>query len=406
MRVTHQGTHRGPNELVERLRPFTTTIFAAMSDLALATASLNLGQGFPDTDGPPELAQVAAEAIVAGRNQYPPSQGVPELRAAIAAHQRSWYGLTFSPEDEVMVTTGATEAIAATLLALCESGDEVVMFEPSYDSYAACAAMAGAGVRLVRLHPPGWSFDPAELAAAIGPRTRMILLNTPHNPTGKVFGPDELGLIAQLCRDHDILAVTDEVYEHLIFEGTHIPLATLPGMAERTASISSGGKTFSFTGWKVGWVTAPAPLLAAVRAVKQFLTYTSGAPFQLAIARGLSAEPERIKALGAELQAKRDLFCDGLVTLGLTVYRPAATYFATTDIAGFAPGLSAHDFCRALPERCGVVAIPSSVFYGSGRPAVAGSENAGRTLVRWAFCKRDEVLHEALRRLESWTPST
>ena len=402
MRVTHQGQ----NELVERLRPFTTTIFAAMSDLALATGSLNLGQGFPDTDGPPELAQIAADAIMAGRNQYPPSQGVPELRAAIAAHQKSWYGLTFSPEDEVMVTTGATEAIAATLLALCEPGDEVVMFEPSYDSYAACAAMAGAGVRLVRLHPPDWSFDPAELAAAIGPQTRMILLNTPHNPTGKVFGPDELALIAQLCCDHDILAVTDEVYEHLIFEGTHIPLATLPDMAERTVSISSGGKTFSFTGWKVGWVTAPAPLLAAVRAVKQFLTYTSGAPFQLAIASGLSAEPERINALGAELQAKRDFFCDGLVTLGLTVFRPAATYFATTDIAGFAPGLSAHDFCRALPERCGVVAIPSSVFYGAGQPAVAGSENAGRTLVRWAFCKRDEVLHEALRRLESWTPST
>ena len=400
MRVTHQGQ----NDLVERLRPFTTTIFAAMSDLALATGSLNLGQGFPDTDGPPELAQVAVEAIMAGRNQYPPSQGVPELRAAIAAHQRSWYGLTFSAEDEVMVTTGATEAIAATLLALCEPGDEVVMFEPSYDSYAACAAMAGAGVRLVRLHPPDWSFDPVELAAALGPRTRMILLNTPHNPTGKVFGPDELGLIAQLCCDHDILAVTDEVYEHLIFEGTHIPLATLPGMAERTVSISSGGKTFSFTGWKVGWVMAPAPLLAAVRAVKQFLTYTSGAPFQLAIARGLSGEPERINRLGAELQAKRDLFCDGLATLGLTVYRPAATYFATTDIAGFAPGLSAHDFCRALPERCGVVAIPSSVFYGAGQSAVAGSENAGRTLVRWAFCKRDEVLHEALRRLELWAP--
>ena len=217
-----------------------------------------------------------------------------------------------------MVTTGATEAIAATLLALCEPGDEVVMFEPSYDSYAACAAMAGAGVRLVRLHPPDWSFDPAELAAAIGPRTRMILLNTPHNPTGKVFGPDELAQIAELCRDHDILAVTDEVYEHLVFEGTHIPLATLPGMAERTVSISSGGKTFSFTGWKVGWVTAPAPLLAAVRAAKQFLTYTSGAPFQLAIARR-ARRPSRSgsTALGGRAAAKRDLFCDGLATLGL-----------------------------------------------------------------------------------------
>jgi N-succinyldiaminopimelate aminotransferase len=391
-------------ELVERLRPFTSTIFATMSELALATGSLNLGQGFPDTDGPPELAQVAAEAVLAGRNQYPPSQGIPELRAAIAAHQTSWYGLPVSAEDEVLVTTGATEAIAATMLALCETGDEVVMFEPSYDSYAACAAMAGAGVRLVRLHPPHWSYDPDELEAAVGPRTRMILLNTPHNPTGKVFTRSELEQIAELCRQRDILAVTDEVYEHLVFEGTHIPLATLPGMAERTVSISSGGKTFSFTGWKVGWITAPAPLLAAVRAVKQFLTYTSGAPFQLAIARGLSADPEQINQLGAALAAKRDLFCDGLATLGYTVYRPAATYFATTDIAGVAPGLSAEDFCRALPERCGVVAIPSSVFYGAGQSGGpgGGDDGAGRTLVRWAFCKRDEVLHDALARLGSW----
>jgi N-succinyldiaminopimelate aminotransferase len=385
-----------PSRLVERLRPFGTTIFAEMSDLATRTGSLNLGQGFPDTDGPADLAQVAVEAIEAGRNQYPPSQGIPELRAAIAAHQAAWYGLTYSPDDEVLVTTGATEAIAATLLALCEAGDEVVMFEPSYDSYAACAAMAGAGVRLVRLHPPDWSFDPEELAAAIGPRTRCLLLNTPHNPTGKVFGPEELATIAELCCARDILAVTDEVYEHLVFEGTHTPLAGLPGMGERTVSISSGGKTFSFTGWKVGWVTAAAPLVAAVRAVKQFVTYTSGAPFQLAIARGLGYEADRINQLGTELRAKRDLFCDGLATLGFTVYRPAATYFATTDIGGIAPGLSGYDFCRALPERCGVVAIPSSVFYGGDDP------DAGRTLVRWAFCKRDEVLEQALGRLESW----
>jgi N-succinyldiaminopimelate aminotransferase len=387
---------RATNVLAARLRAFTTTIFSEMSELALATGSLNLGQGFPDTDGPAELVQVAIAAIAAGRNQYPPSQGVPELRAAVAAHQASWYGLALSPEDEVLVTTGATEAIAAALLALCEPGDEVVMFEPSYDSYAACASMAGAVPRLVRLHAPDWAFDAGELAAAIGPRTRLLLLNSPHNPTGKVFDRDELAQIADLCCARDILAVTDEVYEHLVFEGGHVPLATLPGMAERTVSISSGGKTFSFTGWKVGWVSGPAPLVAAVRAAKQFLTYTSGAPFQLAIAHGLSLEPAVISGFGAALQAKRDLFCDGLRALGFTVHRPAATYFATTDIATVAPGLDAHDFCRALPQRCGVVAIPSSVFYDPGDPV------AGRTLVRWAFCKRTEVLEEALARLASW----
>jgi N-succinyldiaminopimelate aminotransferase len=388
---------RATNVLAQRLRAFTTTIFSEMSELAASTGSLNLGQGFPDTDGPAELRAVATAAIEGGRNQYPPSQGVPELRAAVAAHQASWYGLEFSPEDEVLVTTGATEAIAASLLALCEPGDEVVMFEPSYDSYAACASMAGAVPRLVRLHAPDWSFDAEELRAAIGPRTRLLLLNSPHNPTGKVFGPDELAQIAELCCARDILAVTDEVYEHLVFDGTHVPLATLPGMAERTLTISSGGKTFSFTGWKVGWVSGPAPLVAAVRAAKQFLTYTSGAPFQLAIAHGLAFEPEVINRLGAALRAKRDVFCDGLGKLGFTVYRPSATYFATTDIESVAPGLGAHEFCRALPQRCGVVAIPSSVFYDPGDPT------AGRTLVRWAFCKRDEVLEEALARLASWS---
>jgi N-succinyldiaminopimelate aminotransferase len=387
---------RATNVLASRLRAFTTTIFSEMSELALATGSLNLGQGFPDTDGPAELVQVATAAIAAGRNQYPPSQGIPELRAAVAAHQAAWYGLEVSPDDEVLVTTGATEAIAASLLALCEPGDEVVMFEPSYDSYAACASMAGAIPRLVRLHAPDWAFDPDELAAAIGPRTRLLLLNSPHNPTGKVFGPDELAQIAELCCAHDVLAVTDEVYEHLVFDGAHVPLATLPGMAERTLTISSGGKTFSFTGWKVGWVSGPAQLVAAVRAAKQFLTYTSGAPFQLAIAHGLAFEPTVINAFGAELRAKRDLLCDGLGKLGFTVHRPAATYFATTDVESVAPGQDAYDFCRALPQRCGVVAIPSSVFYDPGDPG------AGRTLVRWAFCKRAAVLEEALARLASW----
>ena len=397
-------SHAAPNVLAERLRPFTTTIFSEMSELALATGSLNLGQGFPDTDGPDELLADAIAAIREGHNQYPPSQGIPELRAAVAAHQSSWYGLEYSPDDEVLVTTGATEAIAATFLALCEPGDEVVMFEPSYDSYAACASMAGAIPRLVRLHPPDWSFDASELAAAVGSRTRFILLNSPHNPTGKLFSTAELAQIAELCCDRDILAVTDEVYEHLVFDGTHVPLATFPGMGGRTVTISSGGKTFSFTGWKVGWLSGAAPLVAAVRAAKQFLTYTSGAPFQLAIAHGLSAEPDVLRALGLALKAKRDLFCDGMAKLGFTVYRPAATYFATTDIAALAPGMHAEEFCRTLPQRCGVVAIPSSVFYaGAGAGAGAGAV-AGESLVRWAFCKRDDVLEEALSRLASWGP--
>jgi N-succinyldiaminopimelate aminotransferase len=303
-----------------------------------------------------------------------------------------------SPDTEVLVTVGATEAIAATMLALCEPGDEVVMFEPTYDSYAATAAMAGAVPRLVRLHPPDWHFDPDELAAAVGPRTKVVLLNSPHNPTGKVFSPDELAQVAALCTAQDLLAVTDEVYEHLVFNGSHVPLATLPGMGERTLTISSGGKTFSFTGWKVGWVSGPAPLVAAVRAAKQFLTYTSPAPFQLAIARGLAFPPDAMGRLATELQARRDQLCDGLGALGYEVFRPAATYFATTDIAPVAPGLSAQEFCLDLPGQCGVVAIPSSVFYDPADP------DAGRTLVRWAFCKRAAVLQEALARLASWGP--
>ncbi len=382
--------------MARRLQPFTTTIFATMSELAAATGSVNLGQGFPDTDGPEELREVAVAAIRAGRNQYPPGNGVAELRRAVAAHQRAWYGLTPDPETEVLVTVGATEAIAATLLALCEPGDEVVLFEPTYDSYSAAVALAGAVPRPVRLHAPDWRFDPDELIAAVGPRTRLVLLNSPHNPTGKVFTAEELGQVAALCCAHDLLAVTDEVYEHLVFDGAHIPLATLPGMGGRTLTISSGGKTFSFTGWKVGWVSGAAPLVAAVRAAKQFLTYTSPAPFQLAVARGLGFAPDAMGRLALELRAGRDLLCDGLESLGYEVFRPAATYFATTDIAPVAPGISAEEYCLALPGRCGVVAIPSSVFYDPADPG------AGRTLVRWAFCKRPDVLQDALARLASW----
>jgi N-succinyldiaminopimelate aminotransferase len=374
-----------------RLQGYTTTIFAEMSALAVATGSINLGQGFPDTDGPAEIAEAAVAAIRAGHNQYPPGRGVPELLAAVAAHQHHWYGLTFDPDTEVLITAGATEGIAASILALCEVGDEVVMFEPYYDSYAAVTAMAGATRVVVPLRSPDWAFDPDELRAAITPRTRLLLLNAPHNPTGKVFSRAELSEIARICLEHDLLVVTDEVYEHLVFEGDHIPLATLPGMGERTISISSAGKTFSFTGWKVGWVCAPAPLIDAVRTAKQFLTYVNGGPFQHAVAAGLGRGDDLFRQFAADLAARRDLLCEGLSEIGLEVFVPAATYFVTTDISAVDPR-SGADFCRSLPERCGVVAIPGAVFYDDRQRA--------HSLVRWTFCKRAEVLSEALGRLK------
>jgi N-succinyldiaminopimelate aminotransferase len=377
--------------LVERLRPFGTTIFAEMSALAVATGSINLGQGFPDTDGPALVKQAAIDAINGGLNQYPPGIGIPKLRHAIHAHQQRFYGLVFDADTEILVTTGATEAIAAALLALCEPGDEVVTFEPYYDSYAACIALAGASRRVVTLRPPDYAFDPDELRAAITRRTRCILLNSPHNPTGKVFTRAELQLIADLACEHDLLVITDEVYEHLVYEGEHVPIATLPGMRERTLTISSGGKTFSFTGWKVGWICAAPELVTAVKTAKQFLTYVSGGPFQHAIAVGLGLPDEYFAAFTADMRDKRDRLCAGLEDAGFEVFRPQGTYFVTTDIRslGEADGLA---FCRALPERCGVVAVPNVVFYDD----VA----AGAPLVRWACCKRPEVLDEACTRLK------
>jgi N-succinyldiaminopimelate aminotransferase len=380
-----------PRYLATRLQGFGTTIFAEMSALAERTGAINLGQGFPDTDGPDVIKQVAIDAILAGRNQYPPGAGIPELRTAVAVHQKRFYGLEYDADTEILVTTGATEAIAAALLALCEPGDEVVMFEPYYDSYAACTAMAGAARRVVTLRPPDYAFDPAELAAAIGPRTRMLLLNSPHNPTGRVLAPGELAHIAALCVEHDLIAVTDEVYEHLVFDGTHQPLAAFPGMRDRTVTISSGGKTFSFTGWKVGWVCASPPLVTAVRTAKQFLTYVSGAPFQLAIALGLGLDDDFFLAFTADLRAKRDLLVAGLEAAGFDVYPPEGTYFVTADVRplGETDGMA---FCRELPERCGVVAVPNVVFYDD--------EDAGRSLIRFTFCKRFDVLGEAVSRLE------
>ena len=379
-----------------RLADFGTTIFAEMSALAVSTGAINLGQGFPDTDGPAAVAQAAIDAIRAGHNQYPPGLGIPELRDAIATHQAHWYGLTFDPDTEVLVTAGATEAIAATLLALCEPGDEVVTFEPYYDSYAACIAMAGAERRVVTLRTPEYAFDPAELRDAITPRTRLLLLNSPHNPTGKVFSRTELEAIATVCTDHDLLAVTDEVYEHLTYDGVeHIPLATLPGMRDRTITISSAGKTFSFTGWKIGWVCAAPELLAAVRTAKQFLTYVNGAPFQHAIVTALGLPDSYYVDNASDLAARRDLLTDGLGAAGFTVFPAAGTYFVTVDAAPFGAtdGLT---FCRQLPARCGVVAVPNSVFYDDA--------DAGRTLVRFTFCKRPEVLAEAVDRLRALRP--
>ncbi len=382
-------TDRAPY-LTSRLQGFGTTIFAEMSALALRTGAINLGQGFPDTDGPVEVADAAIAAIRAGHNQYPPGIGIPELREAIVEHQRHWYGIELDADTEVLVTAGATEAIAASLLALCEPGDEVVTFEPYYDSYAACTAMAGAQRKVVTLETPDYHFDPDALRAAITPRTRLLLLNSPHNPTGKVFSPAELETVAALCIEHDLLAVTDEVYEHLVFDGEHVPLATFPGMRDRTVTISSAGKTFSFTGWKIGWVCASAPLVSAVKTAKQFLTYVNGAPFQHAIATALALPDDRIRALGTDLGRRRDQLCAGLAAAGFTVFRPSGTYFVTTDIRalGEEDGLA---FCRALPERCGVVAVPNVVFYDD--------EEAGRSLVRFTFCKRPEVLAQAVERL-------
>ena len=378
--------------LSTRLQPFGVTIFSEMSMLAERTGAINLGQGFPDQDGPQSMIDAAVKAIRDGRNQYPPGPGILELRQAISAHQRHFYGLRYDPETEVLVTAGATEAITAAMLALCEPDDEVVTFEPYYDSYAPAIAMAGARRRVVPLRPPLWDFDVEQLAAAITPRTRLVLLNSPHNPTGKVFSDSELAAIARLCVEADVLAVTDEVYEHLVFEGRHLPLASLPGMRERTLSVSSAGKTFSFTGWKIGWACGTPALVAAVRTAKQFMTYVNGAPFQPAVAVGLGLPDEFFVSAAADLAGRRHSLCQGLEAAGFEVFRPAATYFAMTDIRRFGTE-DGVEFCRRLPERCGVVAVPASVLYDD--------REAGRSFVRFAFCKRPEVIDDAVSRLRA-----
>ncbi|OFE16648.1 aminotransferase [Humibacillus sp. DSM 29435] len=377
--------------LITRMQPFGTTIFAEMSALAGRTGAINLGQGFPDTDGPQEMLDAAKAAIDGGRNQYPPGAGVPELLEAIAAHQERFYGIRLDPASQVLVTCGATEAIASVVLALCEPGDQVVTFEPYYDSYAATIALAGATRRTSVLRFPDFAVDEASLRAAFSARTRLVLLNTPHNPTGKVFTRDELELVASLAREHDAWVVTDEVYEHLLFDGArHIPVATLPDMAGRTITISSAGKTFSATGWKVGWLTGPQEAVAAARTVKQFLTFVASGPFQPAAAVALGLDDAFYEGLQSSMQRKRDLLCTALQGLGLQVSRPQGTYFVVADAAplGAVDGL---EFARRLPEIAGVVGVPVSVFHDDA--------DAARTLIRFAFCKKDEVLQEASRRL-------
>ncbi len=384
--------HSGDPFIKDSMREFGETIFAEMSALAVKTGAINLGQGFPDTDGPREIAELAIAAIRDGHNQYPPGLGIKKLRDAISHHQMRFYGLEFDSETEVLVTAGATEAIAASLLAICEQGDEIITFEPYYDSYAASIALAGGVRRVITLNTPDYSFSIDDLEKLITAKTKAILLNSPHNPTGKVFTHNELSQIANLCIEHDLVAICDEVYEHLVFEGQHIPLIQYPGMRDRTIQISSAGKTFSFTGWKIGWVCAQPALLDTVRTAKQFLTYVNGAPFQHAIAEALNLPDHYFDNFLEDMRVKRDCLSQGLEKAGLTTFTPQGTYFVTADIKnlGYEDG---KQFCLDLPVQCGVVAVPNVVFYDN--------KDLGSTLIRFAFCKRLDVLEEAVERLQT-----
>ena len=374
-----------------RLEGIQPTIFSTMSQLALRTGAVNFGQGFPDASGPEVLWAAAEEAMRSGQNQYAPGTGVPVLREAIAQHQKRHYDLDLDPETQVCVTTGCTEGIASAILGLVDPGDEVVTLDPAYDSYDAMIRMAGGVRRGVPLTAPDYRLDGDALAAAVNRRTRLILLNTPHNPTGRVLDRDELEVVARVATEHDLVVVTDEVYEHLVYDQhRHVPLATLPGMWDRTLTLSSAGKSYSVTGWKVGWATGPEPLVGSLLAAKQWLSFSSAAPLQPAVARALEEEPAFPTRLAAELQAGRDLLVEGLRAIGLEPHVPEATYFTLTDVShlGWADGL---EFCLALPERAGVVAIPTQGFYED--------PDVGRHIVRWAFCKDRPVIDEGLRRL-------
>ncbi len=392
--------HTRTPHLTARLQGFGTTVFSEMSALAARHDAVNLGQGFPDFDPPQALAEAARQAISDGHNQYAPGNGVPALRRAVADHATMHQGVTYDPETEVTIATGATEGVVATLQALLDVGDEVVVFAPVYDVYPAAVAMAGGSLRTVPLRqdPDGvWGFDDEDLAAAVGPRTRVILLNTPHNPTGKVFSVEELRRIATVAIAADVVVVTDEVYEHLVFDGLpHTTMAAVDGMRDRTVRVSSAGKTFSVTGWKVGWVCAAPPLTQAVRAAKQWITFTSGTPLQHALAPALTWGEAFTTPLAAQYQAARDLLCDGLSELGLDVTRPQGSYFVTVDVRdlGFDDDVA---FCRTLPQQVGVAAIPLSGFFTDPRD--------GRGLVRFAFCKSQAMIAEGIARLATGLPT-
>jgi N-succinyldiaminopimelate aminotransferase len=388
-----EGGRPSGSRAARRLGGVGSTIFAEMSALAVRTGSVNLGQGFPDVSGPDTVVEAAYDAMRAGRNQYPPGHGAPELVEAIIRHQQRHYGLALT-SDQVVVTTGATEAIAGALLGLVDPGDEVVVCEPYYDSYRAMIQFVGGVRRPVTLRSPDYRLVAEELEAAVTDRTRLILLNTPHNPTGRVLDAGELAAVADVARRHDLVVVSDEVYEHLTFDGrAHVPIATLPGMFERTVTISSSGKTFSFTGWKVGWATGPADLVAAVEGAKNWLSYSSGAPFQPAVAHALDHEEAFHERLRDDLARRRDHLCEALDSLGMEVHVPQGTYFVTTDVSalGHADGRA---FCAAMADRARVVAIPTQVFYED-------DSSHGRHLIRWAFCKEDDVLTEGIRRLQA-----
>ncbi len=379
----------------KKLRPFGTSIFAEMTRLASEHGAINLSQGFPDFEGPGDIIEAALAAMRSGENQYARSQGRPELVRAVAAHQERHYGLCYDPMDEVVVFSGATEAIASTILGLLDPGDEVITFEPFYDGYPACVAMAGGATRFCTLRFPDFSFDPDELASLFTPRTRLLILNTPHNPTGKVFRREELELIASLCRERDVCVLSDEVYEHLVFDGAkHIPIATLPGMKERTLTISSTGKTFSFTGWKIGWATGPSGLVAAAQAAHQFVTFAVATPFQLAMAQALDRHREEyFDAFTRDYAERRDFLCDALAAAGLRPALPEGTYFIIADFTEHFDG-DDRAFARWLVEEHRIATVPCGAFYQADRAE-------GSRLVRFAFCKKMETLRLAAERLRA-----